>query len=80
MTKLQKLFIEERHNLEPWEAPPLASLIRISKKCGRDEIAAAHISIMYLKSELAMTSDWDGDTQDDIWKTIEQLKQLLKLI
>jgi len=32
--------------------------------------------IMYFKSELAVTPDWDGDTRDDIGKAIEQLKGL----
>lgn len=27
-----------------------------------------------------MTPEWDGDTQDDIWKASNELRQLLKLI
>jgi hypothetical protein len=80
MKKIQKLFIEERKGLNPWENTPPDALLRIAKKCGPDEIAAIHISIMYFKSELAVTPDWDGDTRDDIWKAIEQFKSLIKLI
>gem|GEM_PF-6531391 len=27
-----------------------------------------------------MTPEWDGDTQDDIWKASNALRQILKLI
>lgn len=80
MKKIQRLFIEERKGLNPWDSTPPDALLRIAKRCGPDEIAAIHISIMYFKSELAMTPEWDGDTQDDIWKAIEQLNRISKLI
>ena len=27
-----------------------------------------------------MTLEWDGDSQDDIWKASNELRQILKLI
>ena len=47
------------------------SISRIALNCRKDEVADAHILIMQFKSELATVPDWDGDTQDDIWRAIQ---------
>lgn len=52
----------------------------MAAKCRRDEIAEIHIRLRYLQAERAMTPEWDGDTQDDIWKASNELRQILKLI
>lgn len=78
--KLALLFKRERLNLRPWEPTPVEGLHRIAAKCGRDEIAEIHIRLRYFQAEREMTPEWDGDTQDDIWKASNELRQLLKLI
>jgi len=78
--KLSLLFKKERLNLKPWEPTPYEGLQRIAAECKRDEIAEIYIRIRYFQAERAMTPEWDGDTQDDIWKAINQLQQVLKLI
>lgn len=76
--KLPELYRKERLNLKPWEPTSIEGLQRIAAKCGRDEIAEIHIRIMLLQAEKEMAPEWDGDTQDDIWKAINNLKLVLK--
>ncbi|SKA19557.1 hypothetical protein SAMN03097723_3533 [Pantoea eucalypti] len=78
--KLALLFKRERLSLRPWEPTLIEGLNRIAAKCGRDEIAEIHIRLRYLQAEREMTPEWDGDTQDDIWKASHELRQILKLI
>ena len=78
--KLTLLFRQVRLNLKPWEPTPLEGLQRIAAKCKRDEIAEIHIRLKYFEAERAMTPEWDGDTQDDIWKASNELRHILKLI
>jgi len=78
--KLSLLFRQERLNLKPWQQTPLEGLQRIAAKCKRDEIAEINIRLRYFQAERAMTPEWDGDTQDDIWKASNELRQILKLI
>jgi hypothetical protein len=78
--KLSLLFRQERFNLKPWQPTPLEGLQRIAAKCKRDEIAEIHIRLWYFQAERAMTPEWDGDTQDDIWNAGNELRQILKLI
>lgn len=80
MRKLQKLIAAERTAFSPYSSLSSKSISRIALNCRKDEIADAHILIMQFKSELATVPDWDGDTQDDIWKTIELYKAILSKI
>jgi len=36
--------------------------------------------IKELKAELATVSEWDGDTHDDIWRTIELFRAILEKV
>lgn len=77
MRKLQKLIVAERFGLSPYSNLSSEAISRIASMCRKDEIADAHIWIKELKAELATIPDWDGDTQDDIWRAIELLKSIL---
>ncbi|WP_392560304.1 hypothetical protein [Orbus mooreae] len=77
MRKLQKLIATERSKLSPYSNLSSKAISRIASKCRKDEIADAHILIKELKAELATLPDWDGDTHDDIWRTIELFKSIL---
>jgi len=71
MRKLQKLIAAERSAFSPYSSLSSMSISRIALNCRKDEVADAHILIMQFKSELATVPDWDGDTQDDIWRAIQ---------
>lgn len=77
MRKLQKLIAAEYINSSPQSKLSSTAIPRIASKCRKDEIAEAHILIKQLKAELATIPDWDGDTQDDIWRAIELFKAIL---
>ena len=77
MRKLQKLIAAEYTNPPPQSKLSSTAIPRIASKCRKDEIADAHILIKQLKAELTTVPDWDGDTQDDIWRTIELLRAIL---
>ncbi|MDH0356664.1 hypothetical protein [Morganella sp. GD04133] len=78
MRKLQKLIAAEHLVFFPYSNLPSRAISRIASKCRKDEVADAHILIKELKAELATVPDWDGDTHDDIWRTIELLKSILE--
>lgn len=78
MRKLQKLIAAERPAFSPYSSVPSRTISRIASKCRKDEVADAHILIKELKAELATVPDWDGDTHDDIWRTIKLLKLILE--
>lgn len=77
MRKLQKLIAAERSNLSPYSSLPSGTISHIASMCRKDEIADAHILIKELKAELVTLPEWDGDTHDDIWRTIKLLKAIL---
>ncbi|HDC4619792.1 hypothetical protein [Enterobacter asburiae] len=80
MNRLTTLYIKARAGLSPYEKTPEASLIKMAKKCGRNEIAAINIRLKQFHSELAMVEEWDGDQQDMIWDAIDEHCKLLQLI
>ncbi|WP_033738000.1 hypothetical protein [Pantoea stewartii] len=80
MRKLQKLITAEYTNHPSQSNLPTTAITRIASKCRKDEVADAHILIKQLKAELAIVPDWDGDTQDDIWKAIELFRSILSKI
>lgn len=80
MNRLTTLYIKARTGLSPYEKTPEASLIKMAKKCGRNEIAAIHIRLKQFRSELAMVEEWDGDEQDLIWDAIDEHCKLLQLV
>ncbi|RFT11132.1 hypothetical protein DYB39_09190 [Providencia rettgeri] len=77
MSKLYQLIISERGKDNWYSKLSNDAISRIAAKCGRDEIAEAHIKLKYFKSELMVVPDWDGDTQDDIWRAIELFRAIL---
>jgi len=77
MRKLQKLIATQYTNSSPQSNLPSTAIPRIASKCRNDEVADAHILIKQLKAELATVPEWDGDTQDDIWRTIELFRAIL---
>lgn len=79
MNKLISLYTKARRGLQPYEQTPESCLRSMARICGRDEVAAIHIRLKMFKAELAMTPDWDGDTQDQIYFAIEEHTKLLIL-
>ncbi|VXD08633.1 conserved hypothetical protein [Enterobacterales bacterium 8AC] len=79
MNKLPHLITKARKGLSPWESLPDSAIVKIARKCGRDEVAYAHIRIKELRAERIMVEDWDGDTQDDIWRAITFFEKILLL-
>lgn len=80
MNRLNALYIKARTGLSPYEMTPERALIKMARCLGRDEIAAIHIRLRQLYSELAMVEAWDGDEQDMIWKAIDEYQKLLRFI
>ena len=80
MRKLQKLIAAERTTFSPYSDLSSRAISRIASKCRNDEIADAHILIKELIAELSTVPDWDGDTHDDIWRTIELFRAILKKV
>lgn len=80
MRKLQKLIAAERTTFSPYISLSPKEISRIASKCRRDEVADAHILIKEFMAELATVPDWDGDTHDDIWRSIELFKAILQKV
>lgn len=80
MRKIQKLISAEREEFTPYSSLSAESISRIATGCGRDEIADAHILMKQFKSELVTIPEWDGDTEDDIWRAIQLLRAILDRI
>lgn len=80
MDKLGHLFKRELCAQSMYRRTSESELIRIARKCSRDEVAAIHIRLKQFRSELAACPDWDGDTHDMIWDAIETHKRLLTQI
>lgn len=66
MNRLNELYIKARTRLSPYEMTPERALIKMAKRCGRNEIAAIHIRLRQLHSKLMMVDAWDEDEQDMI--------------
>ena len=77
MRKIQNLIAAERTEFSPYSNLSPAAISRIAAKCRRDEVADAHILMKQYKAELATVPDWDGDTQDDIWRAIQLHRDIL---
>ncbi|WP_431295814.1 hypothetical protein [Rahnella sp. PAMC 25559] len=77
MRKLQKIIAAEYTNPPLQSSLPSTAIPRIVSKCRNDEFADAHILIKQLKAELVTVPDWEGDTQDDIWKAIALFRAIL---
>ena len=51
----------------------------IAAECGPDEVTEIHERMGALRSELNAVESWDGDTGDDIHRTLEFFAELLAL-
>lgn len=80
MRKIQKLISAEREEFTPYSSLSAESISRIATGCGRDEIADTYILMKQFKSELVTIPEWDGDTEDDIWRAIQLLRTILEQI
>jgi hypothetical protein len=80
MRKLQKILHTERKDVSPYSQLSAESISRIAAQCGRDEVADAHILIKQLQAERVTVPDWDGDTEDDIWRAIALFRAILASI
>jgi hypothetical protein len=79
MSKLQELLVSAKRGLEPWEPIPRTSWPAIAAECGAPEREEIAERVAALRQELATVEEWDGDTRDDIWRTIEFFEELLVL-
>jgi len=78
MSNLQKILEHAKAELQPWEPIPKAQWQTIAADCGQAEFQDIERRIQNLKSELAETPEWDGDTQDDINSALWFFKSLLE--
>lgn len=74
--KLQRLLLEAKGDLPPWQGIPEAKWSWIASRCGPEELAALRERIAELEAELATVEDWDGDTRDDIHKALHMFRQI----
>jgi len=77
MRKIQKLIAAEKTEFSPYSNLTPAAISRIASRCRRDEVADAHILLKQFEAELVTVPDWDGDTQDDIWRAIHLFRDIL---
>lgn len=79
MSDLQKILLAAKSGLQPWEQIPESKLPWIAAQCGPLEIAELRKRIDCLRAELEATEPWDGDTIDDINRTIEFFLRVISL-
>jgi len=79
ISKLQAILEKAKEGMQPWESIPESAWLAIASQCGKPEIEEMELRIKDLKMELENVEAWDGDTQDDIHKTIVFFEQLIKL-
>jgi hypothetical protein len=79
MTRLQEIIAESRQGLSaqqkaygPW--PNIAS------KCGENEVKEILLEFEDLAKELEGIEEWDGDSQDDIWRMGKYYSEILSAI
>jgi hypothetical protein len=79
MSKLQEILVRAKTDLAPWESIPRDRWEGIAAACGPDEVTEIHERMGALRSELNAVESWDGDTRDDIHRTLEFFAELLAL-
>lgn len=78
-SRLQEMLVDARRGLGPWEPVPRHALLALAARCGQPEQDEIARRITALREEWETVPAWDGDTQDDIWRTIEFFEELLAL-
>ena len=79
MSDLQKILVSAKTGLSPWEPIPQSQWETIAAQCGPAEVAELKERIAALHAELQTIEEWDGDTKDDIHKTIHFFREILAL-
>lgn len=59
--------------------PSFAQLERVAKQLGDSDVSDIRATLDELALELESVPDWDGDTQDDIFRAKTTLEKLLRL-
>jgi len=79
ISKLQDILLKAKEGMQPWENVPESEWSEIASQCQAPEREEIEQRIKSLKEELESVEAWDGDTQDDIHKTIYFFEQLIAL-
>lgn len=77
LSALTTLIRDARRDLGPWDSIPADRLAAMAKTCGIAEIEAAIVRLDELARERDALPDWDGDSQDDIARAQEMLRDIL---
>jgi hypothetical protein len=77
MSNLQRILEQAKVGSKPWEPIPESRWQAVAAECGQAEFQDIENRIQKLKSELVEVPARDGDTQDDINRTLWFLKYLL---
>jgi hypothetical protein len=80
MSDLQNSLVTAKSGLTLWERIPPSRWAQIASSCGPAEIAELRERIAKLEVELQSIEEWDGDTQDDIHRTIDFLREIIAMI
>ena len=68
----------EEHGLGSWSIIPESHYPLIAKQCGGAEIDDIRSRLHDLDHQAAEIPDWDGDSQDDIWRARQLFKAILE--
>ena len=79
MNHLQEILLAEAKGLALGQRIPESRWVAIASQCGPNERIEIKKRIASLEGELTNVDEWDGDTQDDINRTIYFFRQLLLL-
>lgn len=79
MSKLQDILLKAKEGMQPWESIPESEWPAIASQCQAPEVEEIEQRIRALKEELESIAAWDGDSQDDIHKTICFFEKLIEL-
>ncbi|MCA9090229.1 MAG: hypothetical protein KDA90_16525 [Planctomycetaceae bacterium] len=58
----------EDFNLGAWGDIPESHYTLIAQQCGEQELAEIRQRLQALEQQAQDIPDWDGDSQDDIWR------------
>ncbi len=79
MSKLNSILKKAKKDLKPWEPIPRHVWQDIAKQLTQSEVIEVRQRIVELKNELRSVPEWDGDTQDEIFKALEFFDEIIRL-